>query len=98
MKIIELLSEKIEEETEDAREYAECSLRYRDDDPELSRTFSYLANEELNHVSKLHEQVVRIIKKYREDHGDPPQKMLDRYEYLHEKHIERVAKVKALLS
>ena len=97
MKIIEKLSEMIDEEISDAYKYAKCSLEH-DDDPELSRTFTLLANEELNHMNMLHAQVVRLIKKVREENGEPPASMMAVYDYLHGKQIDKVSEVKAILS
>ena len=45
-------------------------------------------------MEMLHIEVTEIIKKYREEHGDPPAAMLAVYEYLHKKDIEKSAKVK----
>lgn len=97
MKVIQKLSEMIAEETADARKYARCAKSYKDEDPELARTFTQLANEELSHMERLHTQVVRIIRQYREQHGDPPREMLAVYEYLHQKNIDEVAEVRMLL-
>ena len=98
MKIIQKLCDMIDEEIEDARKYAACHQEHRDFEPELSRTFSLLANEELNHMRMLHEQVVRIIGEFRKEKGDPPPEMMTIYEYLHKRQIEKVAEVKLLLS
>ena len=98
MKLIQDLSEMIDEEIIDAHKYAKCAKKYKDEDPELSRTFAQLANEELSHMERLHTQVVRIIKDYREKHGDPPATMMTIYNYLHERQIEKVAAVRMLLA
>lgn len=97
MKTIEHISDMIDEEISDAEKYARCAIQY-DDDVELQRTFRTLSNEELGHAMKLHEQVVSLIKKYRDEHGEPPVKMMDRYEYIHDKQMRRYADVKVLLS
>ena len=88
----------MEEEVVDARKYAKCSRKFKETDPELSRTFAQLANEELSHMERLHTQAERIIKQYRESHGDPPAAMMAIYDYLHDKQIEKVAEVKMLLN
>lgn len=98
MKLIQKLADMIDEEIADARRYAKCALEHKDMDPELARTFTMLANEELNHSNMLHTQVVRIIKKYREENGEPPAHMLTIYEYLHDKSIEKAAEVRLLLN
>lgn len=97
MKIIEKLSDMISEEIDDAMKYAKCAHMH-EDDPELARTFKMLANEELNHMNMLHTQVTRIIKAYRDEHGEPPAPMMAIYDYLHRKQIDKVAEVKSLLS
>ena len=98
MKIIQDLSDMIEEEILDAQKYARCYLAYKEDDPELSRTFSMLSQAELGHVEMLHTQVVRLIRAFRESKGDPPPNMLAIYEYLHKRHIDKVSEVKLMLS
>lgn len=97
MKIIQKLSEMIEEELEGAEEYAKCALEYKDENPTLANVFYDIANQEMRHVNMLHDQVVAIIKKHREQHGEPPAPMMAVYEYLHKKHIEEAAEVKNYL-
>ena len=96
MKIIMRLSDMIDEEIEDAMKYAKCAMEH-DDDPELSRTFTLLANEELNHMNLLHAHVARLIRIQKEKTGEPPAPMMAVYDYLHAKQIEKVADVKAML-
>jgi hypothetical protein len=42
----------------------------------------------------LHGEVVRIIEQYRREHGEPPAAMMAVYDYVHKKHIERMADAK----
>ena len=97
MKIIKKLAEMIEEELEDAEKYAKCSLKHRDDDPELSHVFHELATEEMRHADMLHGEVVKLIEKHKREHGDPPAAMLAVWEYVHERNIEKAHAVKILL-
>ena len=97
MKIIQKISEMIDEEITDAWKYARCYQNHKEDDPELAKTISQLATEELGHADKLHAQVVRLIKNQREKTGDPPEWMLHVYNYLHERSINRATEVRALL-
>ena len=96
MKIIEKLSEKIAEEISDAREYAQMALENRDEYPDVARTLYDLSEEELGHMSRLHDAVAAIIKKYREEKGAPPADMLAVYNYLHKQQIAKTAEVKTL--
>lgn len=95
MEVIRELSEKIEEELSDANKYIKCALRHRDDDPKLAQTYYTLSLEEMKHMNMLHEEVKRIIAEYRAKNGEPPAVMLALYNYEHEKHIKRAAKIKA---
>lgn len=98
MKIIKELSEMIIDEVDGAKDYAKKALMFREEDPDLAKTFYTLANEELEHVKMLHGAVVNKIESYREEHGEPPVSMMAVYEYLHEKQIENVAEVRGMLS
>lgn len=94
MKIIKELSEMIEEELDGACEYAKEALHYKDTHPSLSKTFYDISLEEVKHIGMLHEEVTKIISDYRKEHGEPPDAMLAVYEYLHEKHIDKLNHIK----
>lgn len=96
MELIEKLSDMIEEEIDDAEKYAKCALKYKTEYPELADTFIGLSGEEMRHKNMLHDQVERIISKYREKNGEPPKEMKAIYDYLHRKQIEHTKDVKAL--
>nr|DAR03194.1 MAG TPA: NEUTROPHIL-ACTIVATING PROTEIN A, four-helix bundle, METAL TRANSPORT [Caudoviricetes sp.] len=94
MKLIEKLSAMVDEEIEDAKKYAKCALKYKDERPALAKTFFDLSGEEMRHMSMLHAEVEAVIQKYRQEHGEPPTAMLAVYDYLHGKQIEKAKEVK----
>lgn len=97
MKEIEKLSEHIEEEINDAHKYIQCAMFYKEDRPQLASMYRDLAQEELVHMNRLHEQVTELIKEYKSKHGEPPAEMMWVYEYLHNKHIKDVEDVRILI-
>ena len=96
MKIIETLSNKIEEEVHDAKSYVTMAMEYKEEYPELSRTLYNISTQEMEHMNLLHGEVTQIIKKYRETNGEPPADMMAVYDYLHKKQIEKSLEVKTL--
>ena len=98
MKIIEKLSDKISHEVEEAECYIKCALEYKETFPQVADTFYRIANEKLNHMNLLHDQVVSIINNYRKENGEPPKEMQILYDILHKKHIDHVTAVKGMIS
>ena len=96
MVLIEKLSDQIEEELGDAEKYIRCAMKYKEDRPSLAQAYARLSNEEMNHVGVLHDQVVAIINDYRREHGEPPEKMQDRYNYIHQRHIDHANEIKIM--
>lgn len=96
MKIIKYLSDLITEELDGACEYAKKAVKYKDDDPTMGKLFYDLSIEEMQHVDRLHNQVVTEIRNYRNAHGEPPAEMQAVYDYIHEHHIEKASKIKAM--
>ena len=94
MKIIEKISEQIEEEIEGAEWYAKKALKYREEFPTLAKTLYDISTDEMRHVDLLHGEVVKLIETYRKQNGDPPAAMAAVYDYLHGKQIEKANEVK----
>lgn len=98
MKIIEKLSEYIDEEINDAMKYAKCANMYKEENPALADMFIRLADEEMKHMLTIHTQVVAIIDEYKRKNGEPPEAMKTVYDILHRRHIDKAAEAKAAIS
>jgi len=94
MKIIQKLSDRIEDEIKDGGSYAKLALEVRDMHPSLAEVLYSISVDEFKHMSMLHEQVVKLIEEYRKANGDPPPEMQARYDYLHERHIDLAKEAK----
>lgn len=96
MKIIKELSEMIEEELEGAEEYAKNALMLKEENPSLAKTFYDISLDEVKHINLLHDEVKKLIEAHRREKGDPPVAMMAVYEFLHEKHLDKAAKIKLM--
>ena len=94
MKIIEDMSEFIEEEIGDAKKYIKMAIKLKTEHPAAAKTFYELSMEEMRHMQMLHDSVSKIINEYKTTHGEPPAAMMAVYEYLHKKQIDHAAEVK----
>ena len=94
MKIIKCLSEYIEEEIADAGKYIDKAMMVKSEYPELADTLYQLSLEEMGHMTRLHNEVEKLILAFRKEHGDPPENMLAVYDYLHERAINKAKEVK----
>ncbi|MBE6710329.1 MAG: hypothetical protein E7579_04320 [Ruminococcaceae bacterium] len=96
MKIIKKLVKMIDEELADAKKYAECALKMREEYPMLANVFYNLSMEEMKHMNMLHAEVVKVIEAYKKEKGEPPAAMLAIWEYKHEEHIEAAEEVSVM--
>lgn len=94
MKLIKELEELIEEEIHDVKKYAKMATEVKDEYPMLAQVFYTLSTQEDSHQAALHAEVVKIIENYKKEHGDPPASMMAVYDYLHKKHIEKMAEAR----
>lgn len=91
MKIINELENLIDDEIHDIKKYAKMAAELKDTHPTLAQTLYTISTQEASHQAALHNEVVNIIEEYRKEHGDPPAAMMAVYDYLHKKHIEKMA-------
>ena len=96
MKIIEKISDMIEEELEGAEQYVECALKHKEDNRSLADVFYTISTEEMRHVNLLHQEVVRIIEDYRRENGEPPADMMAIYRYLHDKQVDKATDIRVM--
>lgn len=94
MEIIKQISEKIDEELHDAEKYIKCAYKVDEQYPQLADVYYKLSLEEMNHVTMLHDAVVRIINDYKQRNEVPPG-MQTLYDYLHDRQIKWAAKIRS---
>ena len=94
MEIIKHLVEKIDDELEDAEKYIKLACRNKDTDKVLADVYFKLSQEEMMHMTLLHDQVVRIINDYKKS-NTVSVGMQTLYDYLHDRQVKWAAKIKA---
>lgn len=95
MQIIKRLSEMIDDEIDVAIDYAKNAVLHKSDN--LGEMFFELANDELEHVDRLHKAVVDKIKEAEDTGKTIPTGMMEIWEYLHKRQIERVDEARRYL-
>lgn len=98
MRLIKHLSEQIEDEICGVIEYAKDALEYKSTRPQLADTYYKLAVTENNHVTMLHDAVVKIVEEAQNKNVEIPPFMLNKWESKHRKMIEKMAEAKVYLS
>ena len=98
MKIIMKLVSLIDDELRGAKKYIKLAHRERSEHPVLATAFADLADAEMGHVSKLHDEVERLIEEVRERDGEPPADMLAIYNYEHKKQVDRATKIRQMIA
>ena len=94
MKLIKELEEKIEDEIHDIKEYAEMAAALKSEHPALAQVLYNISVQEDAHQAALHGEVVKLIEEHRKTKGAPPAEMMAVYDYLHKRHIEKLAEAR----
>lgn len=94
MKLIRDLEEMIEDEIHDIKKYAKMASEVKVDHPTLAQVLYNISTQEDGHQAALHNEVVKIIEDHRRTHGEPPAAMMAVYEYIHKKHIDKLAEAR----
>ena len=96
MVVISNISDTIESLLDRAEEHIEYAHSIKDSYPAIAQAYYNLSLSEIGAIGGFHEQVTKLIEDYRKANGEPPERMMGRYEYIHEKHIQKANKVKVL--
>ena len=94
MKLIRDLEEMIEDEIHDIKKYAKMAAHVKDENPGLAQTLYNISVQEDSHQAALHNEVVKIIEEHKRTKGEPPKEMMAVYEYIHKRHIEKLAEAR----
>lgn len=94
MQLIQKLTERIDDEIDDVKRYANMAIELKHDYPSLAQVLYNISNQEDGHQAVLHAEVVKIIEQHRKTKGEPPATMMAVYEYLHKKSIDKLAEAR----
>lgn len=94
MKLIRELEELIEDEISDIEKYAKMAAELKAQHPGLAQALYTISTQEDTHQAAIHTEVVKLIEEHRRSHGEPPAAMLAVYDYIHKRHIEKLAEAR----
>ena len=91
MQLISKLEDLIDDEISDVKKYAKMATELKKSYPALAQVLYNISAQEEGHQAAIHAEVVKIIEAYRKETGTPPPAMMAVYDYVHKKHIEKLA-------
>ena len=94
MKLIRELEELIEDEIGDVKKYAKMAAELKSEYPGLAQVLYTISTQEDSHQASLHNEVVKIIEEHKRTKGEPPKEMMAVYEFLHKRHIDKLAEAR----
>lgn len=95
---IKELVDRIEEELNDAKTYAEDYLTFKaKGNANWANRYKEMANDELKHAVYIHERAVEEIEELRKVYT-PPEEMMEKWESSHRKFLEKNAWIKQMLA
>lgn len=95
MQLIKELEELIEDEIHDVKKYAKMAIELKEKHPSMAQVLYTISTQEDAHQAALHNEVVKIVDEYKRTKGEPPAAMMAVYEYLHKRHIEKLAEARS---
>ena len=96
MKIIKCLCEDMEYTLDAAEDDIKKAIMYKEEYPVAAKFFYTKSVMLMDSIKPQHDAVVALIADYRKEKGEPPEGMLAVYNYMHERHINKAAAIKAL--
>lgn len=97
MKMLRNIVEDIHEELEGAKHYAMLAMEHKSTNRDAADKYAEMAKQEMSHAEKLHDMAVKHIEKHTVDGAAPPAAMKTIWDWEHEKLIECMGEVRALL-
>lgn len=98
MKHIKELVERIDEELTDAKYYAEMYVEKKvRNESEYAANYKKMANDELDHATRLHTMAVNEIKEVEKVY-QAPESMKESWRKSHAEYVEKTAWIKQMLS
>ena len=94
MKLIRDIEELIEDEIHDIKKYAKMAVELKPQHPALAQVLYTISTQEDSHQAALHNEVVKIIEEHRRTKGEPPKEMMAVYDYIHKRHVEKLAEAR----
>lgn len=98
MKEIKTIAEQIRDELDVAEEYAKEAAKLKETRSSDASSYADMARQELGHADTLHKMAVRLIEKKTADGAEIPAAMQTVWDWEHERMIDRMGKIKAMLS
>ena len=98
MREIKDIVKDIREELEDAEHYAKTSAKMKAEDSTNASVYADMARQELGHADNLHKMAVRAIERQKASGVIPPAAMQAVWDWEHDNMMEKVARIKMLLS
>ncbi len=96
MKIIKCLCEDMEYTLDAAEDDIKKAIMYKEEYPVAAKSFYTKSVMLMDSIKPQHDAVVALIADYRKEKGEPPEGMMAVYNYMHERHINKAAAIKAL--
>lgn len=78
------------------KNYLKNAIKYKTEYPQIANMYYEMSLNEMTHIDKLHNAVVTLINDMKMKGIEIDEKMLAIYDYMHEKAIEKVTKIKLM--